>query len=112
MGKRKVALALGLVAAAFVLLCGLGLVGLWFAARAFSAEPEWALSAAVPAGAERLHGVKIPPAARNFHARESGFQDPMDELIFELAPGDVARFIAENKLARGEAGSADAAKVL
>jgi hypothetical protein len=111
-GKRKVLLALGLVAGALVMLCGLGLAGLYFAARSFSPEPEWIASATVPAGAEKLHGIKIPGSAKNFLERESGFQDPIDELIFELAPAEVPRFLDANGLTRGENDNADAWPVL
>jgi hypothetical protein len=112
MDKGKVLLALGIGAATLVGLCGLGLALLAFAARSFSVEPRWEQSAAAPAGAENLHGVRLPPHARNFYARESGFQDPMDELIFELDPAEVAGFLAFNHLSRGEAATAEAAEVL
>lgn len=102
MGKRKVALALGLVGATLVGLCGVGLVGLYFAARAFSVEPRWQRSATLPSWAPRRLAVKIPATAHDFFERESGFQDPVDELIFELPPTDVPRFLQENHLERGQ----------
>jgi hypothetical protein len=101
-GKRKVLLALGLVGATLLALCGLGLVGLHFAARAFSAEPQWERATAAPAWEPRLLRVKIPSAARGFLERERGFQDPIDELVFELDPTEVPRFLEENHLERGQ----------
>jgi hypothetical protein len=112
MGKRKVLLALGVGAAALLMLCGLGVLGLWYAARSFSPEPEWVASATPPPGVEKLFGVKIPSTAKGFYERESGFQDPVDELIFELAPDEVPRFLEHNHLSRGESNTADAWSVL
>jgi hypothetical protein len=103
---------LGLLLAALTMIGGLFLAGLSWASRAFSMEPTWQRSAVAPVGAAKLHGLEIPSAARNFYARESGFQDPIDELIFELSPTEVGRFLENNRLERGERGSADAAPVL
>jgi|SRR5581483_12327565 len=112
MDKRSVALTLGLVAAVLAGLCGIGFTGLYFAARWFSAVPDWEQSAAPPAGALKLHDLELPPSARNFYTRESGFQEPRDELIFELNPGDVPQFLERNHLRRGETVTAEAADVL
>jgi hypothetical protein len=112
MDKRRLALTLSLIAAALVGLCGIGFTGLVFAARSFSAEPDWEQSTTPPSGVGALYAVKLPSDARNFFTRESGFQDPRDELIFELNPEDVASFLELNHLTRGEAVTAEAADIL
>jgi hypothetical protein len=110
--KRNVLLALGLLAGSLVLTCGVGLFALSWVAKQISFTPDWSHGALPPPGAEGLHGVTFPPRARNFYARETGFQDPMDELIFELDPLDVGAFLETNHFTRGPTVKADADEVL
>src|SRR4051812_49207421 len=74
-------------------------------------EPQWEHTATAPAWAPSLLGVKIPPSARNLLARESGFQDPVDELVFELDPAEAPRFLEQNHLQRGLAAAPEARDV-
>lgn len=93
MTGRKLAVVIGAAAAVLLMLCGLGVALLaWFSAE-LGVVPKWTVVHSVPA---QFH---VKAAAGTFHFRESGFQDPRYELLFEVR--DVAKFLEENGLVRG-----------
>lgn len=85
--------ALALGAALAALACG------GFAARPWD-DTAWSPSPTTPDGA--FFGVTLPPSATGFLVRETGFQDPVSEVVFELPPSDLDAFLDANGLRRGE----------
>jgi hypothetical protein len=93
--KRKVAIALAVAGAALLVLCGLGVGGLAWMSGQLGVTPQWTVVHSAPA---QLH---VKTTARDLHFRETGFQDPHYELLFEVS--DVDTFLEENRLVRGPA---------
>jgi hypothetical protein len=79
---------------ALLLLCGVGLGALLWLSAAFGFEGRWTVESKPPAQ------FRVKSNATRFHFRASGFQDPYYELIFQVH--DVARFLSDNALTRGE----------
>lgn len=93
MSGRKLALWLGIAAAAMLFLCGLGVVALAWVGSSLGGDGKWTVVHAAP---PQFH---VKTSATDFHFREMGFQDPHYELIFEVT--DVERFLSDNTLKKG-----------
>jgi hypothetical protein len=95
MSKRRLLVLVAVAGAALAGLAGAGLTGLWWLNGSLGASPRWVTVSAPPPQ------FQVKTAAKTLYLRESGFQDPRWELLFEVA--DVERFLEANGLRRGEA---------
>ena len=93
MSGRKLAVWLGIGAAAMLFLCGLGVAALAWVGSSLGGDGKWTVVHAAP---PQFH---VKTSATDFHFREMGFQDPHYELIFEVT--DVDRFLSDNALKKG-----------
>ncbi|MBK7862097.1 MAG: hypothetical protein IPJ65_26480 [Archangiaceae bacterium] len=91
--KKWVPVVVGL-GLALVGVGALALAGLWWVNGQLGATPAWREVAAAPA---QFHVVTD---AKKLFVRESGFQDPHYELLFEVT--DVQQFLDDNALSKSD----------
>lgn len=79
--------------------------GLWFmrtaATELLTGEPQWSAGSIAERDVPAIFGVRFPAKPPTFRGRQSGFQDPVFELLVKLPPNGRERFLAANGLTAG-----------